>query len=49
MQKRLDISRKPDYRPEFRATNLYIKFPVQCRHVFGLAAKERSILSTVSF
>ena len=28
MQKRLHIFRNPYYRPEFRVTNLYIKFPV---------------------
>src|SRR6218665_98607 len=36
MQKRIDIFRNPDYRPEFRVKNLYIKFPVLCIQVLGL-------------
>jgi len=35
MQKRLQIFWDPDYRPEFRETNVYIEFPVLCLHVLG--------------
>ena len=47
----LYIFRNPDYRPEFRVTNLYIKFPLLCIQVLvrglGYIHVEKAIVTGV--